>query len=182
MSTKSEPESDRITLDYSKRKHSGGSHGTGTAEISRDELRLHTGGELERQLKNIVGPSFLFCGVYGFMLGLAQSARDLGKFKNRPKKLIFTSVLNNVGRHSSKYANAGAALGLWYCISRRMVNFLFDEEIKDLKDIEKQAVWGFVAGAMFKSTRGILPAMLTGTICASFCSGMSYLSNKYKFI
>ncbi len=129
----------------------------------------------------MVGPAFLFCGVYGFMAGIFQSARTL-TFKNRPKKLIITSIINTVGKQSSWYANSGASLGLMYCLTKKTVNFIFEEDLQGMSDMNKQIVYGFVTGAMFKSTRGLMPALLTGTIVAAFCGGASALNSKYKFI
>jgi hypothetical protein len=169
---------DKFVLDYSKRRHSS-SHGT---EVSREDMVLKGyQGELEQGLKNLVGPAFLLCGTFGFFKGIVQSARTL-TFKNRPKKLIITSLINTVGKQSSFHANAGAALGLLYCLTKRAINFLFEEDLANLNDQQKQAVYGFTTGALFKSTRGLYPAILNGILVAGFCGGTSYLNKKYKLI
>lgn len=173
------PADDKFVLDYSRRRHSGSQ---GHAEVSRDDMVMKNyQGELEKGLKNLVGPAFLFCGMYGFFAGIFQSARTL-TFKNRPKKLILTSIINTVGKQSSWYANSGAALGLLYCLTKKTVNFIFEEDLQDLSDVNKQLVYGFVTGALFKSTRGLMPALLSGTLLSAFCGGASYLSDKYKLL
>jgi len=177
-------EDDKFTLDYARRGHSGGAHHKqgGSVEISREDMVLKNyQGELEMGLKNLVGPAFFICGMYGFFAGIVQSARTL-TFKNRPKKLIMTSVINTVGKQSSFYANNGASLGLMYCLTKKTLNFLFDEDLQDMSDTGKQAVYGFVTGAIFKSTRGLLPALLSATLLSGFCSGVSYVSKKYNLI
>jgi len=171
---------DKFVLDYARRRHSAGSHGS--TELSRDDMVLKNyQGELEKGLKNLVGPAFLLCGMYGFFAGIFQSARTL-PFKNRPKKLIITSVINTVGKQSSFYANAGASLGLLYCLNKKIINFIFEEDLQGLSDVSKQFVYGFTTGALFKCTRGLLPALLSGAMTASFCAGASYLSTKYKIL
>jgi hypothetical protein len=172
----------KFVLDYSRRKHGGGHGQQGHAEISRDDMVMKNyQGELEKGLKNLVGPAFLICGMYGFFAGIFQSARTL-TFKNRPKKLIITSVINTVGKQSSFYANAGASLGLLYCLNKKVINFIFEEDLQELSDLNKQIVYGFTTGALFKCTRGALPALLSGALTASFCAGASYINSKYKFV
>jgi hypothetical protein len=170
---------DKFVLDYSRRRHSSGQAGH---EVSREDMLLKNyQGDFEKGLKNVVGPAFIMCGMYGFFAGIFQSARSL-TFRNRPKKLIVTSVINTVGKQSSFFANAGASLGLIYCINKKGINFLFDEELQNLSETGKQIVYGFCSGAMFKCTRGILPALLSGIICASFCGGVSYFYEKSKML
>jgi len=176
MSTTAKTSADeKFVLDYSRRKHSSN-------EVSRDDMVLKNyQGELERGLKNLVGPAFLFCGAYGFFLGIVQSARTL-TFKNRPKKLIITSLINTVGKQSSFYANAGAALGLLYCLVKRAMDFIFEEDLQGLTLTQRQFIYGFTTGALFKSTRGLFPALLNGVLVSSFCGGASYVTTKYKLI
>jgi hypothetical protein len=170
---------DKFVLDYSRRRHSSNQGGH---EVSREDMVLKNyQGDLEKGLKNIVGPSFLICGMYGFFAGIFQSARSL-TFRNRPKKLIITSVINTVGKQSSFFANAGASLGLIYCFNKKVINFLFDEELQNVSNTNKQFIYGFCSGAMFKCTRGIFPALLSGVIFASFCGGAYHFSEKYKII
>ncbi len=173
---------DKFVLDYSRRGHGSRGGAPQGAEVSREDMVMKNyQGELEKGLKNLVGPAFLLCGMYGFFAGIVQSARTL-TFKNRPKKLIITSVINTVGKNSSFYANAGASLGLLYCLNRKVINFIFEEDLQEMSDMNKQVVYGFTTGALFKSTRGALPALLSGVMLASFCAGASYISTKYRIL
>ncbi len=172
---------DKFTLDYSRRKHSSHEKSSAT-EISRDDMVMKNyQGELEKGLKNIVGPAFLMCGTYGFFLGIFQSARNHG-FKNRPMKLIMSSIINTVGKQSSRFANAGASVGLVYCLTKKTVNFLFEEDLQGTSEFTRQVVYGFVTGCLFKSTRGVLPALLSGCLVAGFCGGLTCLPAKYKLL
>jgi hypothetical protein len=173
---------DKFVLDYSRRRHSSGQGQHGSAEISREDMVMKNyQGELEKGLKNLVGPAFLLCGMYGFFAGIFQSARTL-TFKNRPKKLIITSIINTVGKQSSFFANAGASMGLLYCLNKKVINFIFEEDLQGMSDVNKQIVYGFCTGALFKCTRGALPALLSGVLTASFCAGASFVSTKYKIL
>lgn len=107
-------------------------------------------------------------GLLGFGIGLFKSAREL-TFKNRPRKLIVTSMINMVGKHSSKCANAGASVTLLYCILKKVINFIFEEELQTLTPIQKQALYGFMTGVIYKSTRGVMPMILCGTLFSSIC-------------
>lgn len=130
--------------------------------------------------KNLVGISYISFGVYGLFNGLFRSTKEI-TFKNRPKKLIVTSVLNIVGRQVSKYANAGACLFLLYSISRKSINYMFDEEIQPLSGIQRNFIYGFVSGAFFKCSRGIGPFFLAGTCMGLTCAGIVKLY-EYKLI
>jgi hypothetical protein len=166
---------DKFVLDYSRRKHSQSSH-----EVSRDDMVMKNyQGELEKGLKNLVGPAFLGCGAMGCFIGIAQSLKTRSTFKNRPRKLLITSFINTIGKQSSFYANAGASLGLLYCLTKRGVNFIFEEDLQGMSDINKQLIYGFVTGAIFKSTRGLLPALLSGVMMSGVCAGGSIFATKY---
>jgi hypothetical protein len=97
-------------------------------------------------------------------------------------KLVLTSLINTVGKQSSFYANTGASLGLVYCLTRKTINFIFEEDLQELTDIQLQFIYGFASGALFKSTRGFQPALLTGILVAGLTSGMCYVNKKYQLI
>lgn len=168
---------DKFTLDYSKRRHSK----TEKPETSRDEMVMKNySGELDKALKNLVGPAFIGCGFLGFLTGIAQSAKNV-TFKNRPKKLIFTSVLNTVGKQTSRFSNIGAALALMYCLDRKIINFLFDEDLQGMSAIQKQAIYGFSTGFIFKFfTKGLASGALAGTLMAGLCVGATLIMDKAK--
>lgn len=85
-------------------------------------------------------------------------------FLNRPKKLIVTSVLNNVGKQSSRFANAGASLALLYYFTKQIVSYTFDEELQNFSEFQKSLTFGFITGMLYKCTRGLYPAILTGSM------------------
>lgn len=131
-------------------------------------------------LRNLVGFGYIGFGIYGFFNGLFRSSKEV-VFKNRPKKLIATGVINIVGRQVSKFANAGACLFLLYSITRKTTNYLFDEELESLTPIQKQFVYGFLSGAIFKCSRGWKASLFAGTCMGLGCSTLVLLYNK-RFI
>jgi hypothetical protein len=65
ISKDEKPDSDKFLLDYSRRRHSGsGSNApAGQTEISREDMVLkNMHGELEKGMKNIVGPDAVYTG------------------------------------------------------------------------------------------------------------------------
>ena len=98
-------------------------------------------------------------------------------FLNRPKKLIITSVLNNVGKQSSKFANAGAALALLYYFTKQIISYTFDEELQSLDEFQKSILFGFLTGAVYKCSRGLYPALLAGSL-TGIAGGAIY---KYRY-
>jgi hypothetical protein len=108
-------------------------------------------------------------GIFGFGYGLFKSAREL-TFRNRPKKLIATSLINMVGKQATRCANAGASITLMYCFLKKIINFVFEEEIQGLSPLQKQFFYGFITGALYKSTRGVKPMLLSGTLTAVACA------------
>mmetsp|Transcript_30764 Transcript_30764/g.31971 ORF Transcript_30764/g.31971 Transcript_30764/m.31971 type:complete len:193 (+) Transcript_30764:13-591(+) len=131
-------------------------------------------------LKNFVGPSYIMGAFYGVASGIFLSTREV-TFKNRPKKLIASSVINIVGRQASKFANAAGCLCLLYTLVRKSTNYLFDDDLEDLSISQKQLVYGFLTGFLFKSSRGLYPSLFSGSLMAIFCGSFSKASEKKYF-
>jgi hypothetical protein len=153
---------------------------TNASKNEKDTNVIHNS-EIEF-LKNLVGPSYLAFGIYGFFNGLYKSTKEI-TFKNRPKKLIASGILNIVGRQISRFANAGGCLCLIYSLVRKTTTFLFDEELEDLSPVQKQFLFGFLAGSIFKCSRGLYPALFAGTLMGLSCSSfvLLYQYNKIAF-
>ncbi len=98
----------------------------------------------------------------------------------RSLKLILTSSLNSIGKQSTKFANAGAALSLVYSINKRFVNFILEDEIKDLSASTKTLIYGFTTGMIFKSTRGLYPALLFGSMTGAFFYSLNLIKERYN--
>lgn len=139
-------------------------------ESKKQELTINNS-EFET-LKNFVGPSYVGAGIYGFLHGIYLSTKEV-TFKNRPKKLIATSMINVVGRQASKFANAGGCLCLLYTLVRKSTNYMFDDDMENCTKTQKQMIYGFITGFIFKSSRGLYPAIFSGTLMSLFCGSVN---------
>jgi len=77
-----------------------------------------------------------------------------------------TSVLNMIGKQSSKYANAGASLAVLFYFTKTITSYTFDEELQGMDELYKNAIFGGVTGMIYKSTRGLYPALFAGALAA----------------
>ena len=85
-----------------------------------------------------------------------------------------STYLNNVGKVSSKSANNVAAAVFLYLVTGKFINFLFLEELEGASEPLKNAVYGGVTGAVYKSTRGFRPMILGSILGASIGSAYAY--------
>ena len=62
-------------------------------------------------------------------------------------------------------------------VTGKLINFIFLEELEDFKlsGLAQNAIYGGVAGAIYKSTRGVRPMMLSAMLGATIGSGYAYL-------
>ena len=167
---------EKFNLEFSsKRKHSG------HQELSKDEMLMKDYySDLNRLMHNLVGPAFLGGATGGFIYGLSQSIKYCIEHKTRPKKLLLSAGLNLVGKNCSRFANNGAAIALLYCFNKRFINFLFEEELQELSELNKQIVYGFSTGFIFKFfTKGLYSGLLMGVIVGSI-STLPYFYHAYK--
>jgi hypothetical protein len=170
----SSPNEDKFNLEYSaRRKHSG-------QDLTRDDLIMKDYyGDLGRLMHNLVGPAFIAGGAGGLAYGFGQSVQYWAMHKTRPKKLLFSASLNIVGKNCSKYANIFAALALLYCFDKRVINFMFKEELEDLPELYKQIVYGFTTGFVFKVfTKGVYSGLLAGALMGA-ASTIPFLVQPY---
>lgn len=139
-------------------------------------LVTHTDTDME-QMRNIVGPIYICAGLMGAGLGLVSSF-NTNFSQRRPTKLIVSSALNSIGKSSNKYANAAAGLAVIYSINRSCTQYLFKEELEYLNEKQKAGFYGFSAGLIFKSTRGLAPALFAGTLFGGATYGFKWLREK----
>ena len=132
------------------------------------------------KMASIVGPSYVLAlfggGFYGMTIGVPTKAR-------RTTRILLNSYLNNVGKTSSRFANNTAAAVLLYVFTGKLINFIFLEELEDysLSPGMQNALYGGFAGAIYKSTRGVRPMMLSAFLGAAIGSGYSYAWNNGYF-
>ena len=71
---------------------------------------------------------------------------------SRNQKIAHT--IRQSARSASDIGNKGAAIALMYCLTGKLVDLLFEEEIKEYGLHARNAITGAVAGALYKSTLG----------------------------
>ena len=101
-------------------------------------------------------------------------------FKNRPAKLIATSVLNMVGKQSSKFANAGAAFAVLFYFIKQFGNYTFDEELQGVSEYYRNILFGGVTGFVYKAHRGFSSAIFAALLASLGTAGVFYFRNKNK--
>ena len=132
------------------------------------------------KMASIVGPSYVFAlfggGLYGLTMVPPPKAR-------RTTRILLNTYLNNVGKTSSRFANNTAAAVLLYVITGKTINFIFREELEDftIGATLQNALYGGCAGAIYKSTRGVRPIMLSTVLGATIGTAYSYAWQKGLF-
>ena len=125
------------------------------------------------KMASIVGPSYVLAlfggGFYGATMVPPPRAR-------RTTRILLNTYLNNIGKTSSRFANNTAAAVLLYVFTGKLINFIFQEELEDfeLNTTMQNALYGGAAGAIYKSTRGFRPMILSTFLGAALGSGYAY--------
>mmetsp|Transcript_78819 Transcript_78819/g.109204 ORF Transcript_78819/g.109204 Transcript_78819/m.109204 type:complete len:130 (+) Transcript_78819:80-469(+) len=123
------------------------------------------------KISALVGPTY----VGAFAFGGLYAATQVPAIKQRKNyRLMASTYLNNVGKVSSKSANNVAAAVFLYLVTGKFINFLFFEELENTSEPMKNAVYGGVTGAVYKSTRGFRPMILGSLLGASIGSAYAY--------
>ena len=83
--------------------------------------------------------------------------------------------MNEIGKTSSRWANQTAACVFLYLLVGKWINFVFFEELEHLPDSAKASTYGLFTGLLYKSTRGVRPALFGSVLGA----GAGYLFASY---
>ena len=149
---------------------------------SREDAVLHRGemSMFSERMAGLVGPSYVLAFIAGGFIGLTKTPPLKAR---RTKRLLVNSYVNNIGKTSFRYANNTGAAVLMYMLTGKLINFVFLEEFEDLhvNETVKNAVYGGFAGAVYKSTRGFRPMMLSAILGASIGSGYAVAWQKGMF-
>ena len=132
------------------------------------------------KMSGLVGPTYIFAFIGGAIVALTQPPPLKAR---RTTRLLINSYVNNVGKTSFRYANNTGAAVLMYLLTGKLINFLFLEEFNDfhVNETVKNAVYGGVAGAIYKSTRGFRPMVLSAVLGASIGTTYAYAWQKGVF-
>ena len=119
----------------------------------------------------VVGPSYVGAFLFGSVYGLTQVPDAK---QRRTVRLMANTYLNNIGKTASRFGNNTAAAVFLYILTGKLINHIFLEEFDDFGITEryKNTIYGGVAGAIYKSTRGKRP-MIFGSILGA-AAGTTY--------
>ena len=88
------------------------------------------------------------------------------------------NYINNIGKTSSRYANnVGAAVFLYLLVGKSM-NFVMQEELENISEEGRSAIFGAMTGAIYKSTRGFRPIIFASFLGAACGSAYTYAWTK----
>jgi import inner membrane translocase subunit TIM23 len=127
----------------------------------------------------VVGPGYVGAFMFGSVYGLTQVPDQK---QRRTARLMVNTYLNNVGKTASRFGNNTAAAIFLYVLTGKLINHLFQEEFDDfgVTDRYKNTIYGGVAGAIYKSTRGTRPMVLGCILGATAGTTYSWLyRNKF---
>lgn len=122
------------------------------------------------QLTFFTGSAYLLGMAVGAGTGLASA---LPASRGKASRLRLNAVLNAVAKRGSNLGNAGAVLALTFSLSEAAIyNYTSDDTLFNY------AAAGGMAGALFKSTRGIRLAGIWGVGGACFALASVYASRQ----
>jgi len=119
------------------------------------------------KMASVIGPSYVLAFFVGAGLGLTKLPPPHAR---RTTKLLINNYLNNIGKTSARFGNnTGAAIFLYLLVGKTL-NFVMQEELENVSEEWRSALFGAVTGAIYKSTRGLRPivfASILGAGCGS---------------
>lgn len=114
--------------------------------------------------------------MMGFLVGLGRGLKSgIPKSFSMPKKLIMNNFFNSVGKETSRLGNAFAGAGLMYYLIGGVLNLVFEDELEGLSALQKNTICGALTGSLYKSTLGVVPAVVGGVLGASLIAGLTLL-------
>ena len=101
-------------------------------------------------------------GVIGFLLGLYKTKKPNLVFPNT--RLMMSYYFNGMMQNGLKYAHNASSAALMYTLTGYVVTKIFEEDMASFHNTSKNALIGFLTGALYKSTRGYKAALVGGTV------------------
>lgn len=142
---------------------------------SKDDMLLKT--NLNQFPKCIIGPLYCLGGVYGICKVIINEIKYKHIRYIYSYKLKISYILNNITSNMIKYSNHTAGFGVMYYFTTKFLNYFIKDQLYKLSNIHRNAIYGFTAGALFKSTRGLVPSLLGGFVFSNCCMGITYIYN-----
>mmetsp|Transcript_20379 Transcript_20379/g.38147 ORF Transcript_20379/g.38147 Transcript_20379/m.38147 type:complete len:168 (+) Transcript_20379:5240-5743(+) len=110
----------------------------------------------DEKLTFTVGISYLSSGLFGLIFPPTKRIiSSVARLKLKPTYASLESM--------SRTANTGACASLLFCVTRKFLDLVFEEELNDLSHQQKLLLTGGVSGALYKCSLGLRP-MVVGSI------------------
>ena len=121
-------------------------------------MKSALGGNFGAKFTFTIGTTYLGFALIGLVNGIVFAKRPA--FKLPTKRLLFSYYLNSVSHNSIRYANNASAATMIYCLLGFCITKLLEEELADVTNLQTNLGTGLLAGAIYKSTRGISPMII----------------------
>jgi mitochondrial import inner membrane translocase subunit TIM23 len=118
-----------------------------------------------------IGVSYCMTAVVGFFMGFRSTA-VIGDELGENRRVLSRCVLS-----ANRFGIGGASASFLYCVTGKMIDLLFEEEIKDYGKTARNALSGVVTGAIYKSTLGLKPMLFASVLGGVFITGLTYSMN-----
>ena len=143
---------------------------------SNEDVDAFAGHGFGEKIAFTVGSSYMAGAFLGAALGLYQSVPVM--IKRMPWKLRFNTIFNLLGKNATQFGNAFGAAGFMYYMVGSAVNFVFEDELQDFSNLEKNALCGLITGALYKSQRGIRGTVMGGLVGVAIMGGLTLATQK----
>ena len=143
-------------------------------------LKKEESNQFMERMASQVGPAYILAMIAGGFYGGLQIPPAKAR---RTTRLLINTYINNIGKNSSRFANNTAAAVLLYVMTGKAINWIFLEEFEDfgMNTTVQNIVYGGAAGAIYKSTRGFKPMMLSASLGAILSLSYHYVWSKGFF-
>ena len=127
------------------------------------------------RLASVIGPSYCMAFLVGGAIGLTKFPPPKAR---RTTRLLVNNYLNNIGKTSSRFGNNVGGAIFMYLLVGKSIDYVFLEELESLSELQKSALFGFITGGLYKSTRGLRPMIFASFLGAGIGSLYTYMWHK----
>ncbi len=122
----------------------------------------NVGGNFGSKLTFTVGSAYMGFAAMGLLSGIINIKRP--KFALPTKRLVFAYHLKHMASNAVPFANKGASAALLYAFCGMLISTTFEKSLMNWDNMSKNLLVGFSTGVIYKSTRGLRPALVGGLV------------------
>lgn len=121
-----------------------------------------------------IGVSYCLAASVGFFVGIRRMRT--GSLMTSHQRLM--NSIGQCARTAGEFGNSGASVSLLYCLIGKLMDLLFEEEIRDYGLWTRNAITGGITGALYKSTLGFRPMVFGGILGVGLISSFTLVMNR----